>query len=146
MLRAYVDEPDLGRIKKGQPIQVQWDGLPNRRWQGAIEKTAEQVVALNNRAVGLVLCSVDGDPKELIPNLNIKVEITTDMKADALVVPKSAVISQNGRPTVLLYARDHTVAKPVEVGLVTSEEIEILHGVSAGDAVVLNPNESGTNP
>jgi HlyD family secretion protein len=141
-LRAYVDEPDLGRIKIGQAVQVQWDGLPDRQWRGVVEKLAEQVVALNNRSVGYVFCSFDGDPKELIPNLNVKVEITADRKTDVLVIPKSAVFSQNGKPTVLLSEGKGTVAKPVDLGLITSEEVEILSGIKAGDSVVLYPGEA----
>lgn len=146
MLRAYVDEPDLGRVQKGQPVRVEWDGLPDRQWSGVVEKPAEQVVALNNRSVGYVFCSVDAKPKELIPNLNVKVEITTARKADVIVVPRSAVIRQNGKPAVILSEGNRTVVKPVELGLVTSEEIEILQGISAGDSIAINPGEAKTNP
>jgi HlyD family secretion protein len=142
MLRANVDEPDLGRIKKGQQIQVQWDGLPDRQWRGLVDKLAEQVVALNNRSVGYVFCSVEGDPKELIPNLNVKVEITTDRKTGVLVIPKSAVFNQNGKPAVRLVEGKSTAVKPVDLGLITSEEVEILSGVKAGDSVVLYPGEA----
>ena len=36
----------------------------------------------------------------------------------------------------------HTVVKPVTMGLVTTEEIEILQGVQEGDSVVLYPAEA----
>jgi HlyD family secretion protein len=142
MLRAYVDEPDLGRIRKGQMVQVHWDGLPDRQWQGMVDRLAEQVVALNNRSVGYVFCSVEGDPKELIPNLNVKVEITTDRKTGVLVIPKSAVLNQNGKPAVRLLEGKSTAVKPVDLGLITSEEVEIVGGIKAGDSVVLYPSES----
>jgi HlyD family secretion protein len=141
-LRAYVDEPDLGRIKKGQPVHVQWDGLPGRQWLGVVEKPAEQVVALNNRSVGYVFCSIEGDPKELIPNLNVKVEITTDQKADALAIPKSALFSKDGKTAVLLSEGKGASVKFVDLGLIASDEVEILSGIKAGDSVVLYPGEA----
>jgi HlyD family secretion protein len=144
-LRAYVDEPDLGRIQKGQQTLIEWDGLPNRQWTGAVEKPAEQVVAMNSRSVGYVLCSIIGDPKELIPNLNVKVSIVTASKIDALVVPRSAVISHDGKPVVVLLDGTRTIIQPVELGLHTPEEIEILDGINAGDRIVLNPDEAQTN-
>ena len=140
-LRAYVDEPDLGRVKKGQSTRIEWDGRPNQKWTGSVEKPAEQVVALNNRSIGYVFCSIDGGPKELIPNLNVKVEIMTDLKTNALIVPRSAVFNHEGKPAVLLSDGKGTIAKPVDPGLVTSEEIEILNGIHEGDSVVLNPGE-----
>lgn len=145
-LRAYVDEPDLGRIAKGQAVSIEWDGMPNKKWTGVIEKPADQVVAMNNRSVGHVVCSVDADARELIPNLNVKVEITTARKPDVLVIPRGAVIRQAGKTSVLLFEKDRTVVKPVELGLVTSEEVEILNGINAGDTVVVNPGEARINP
>jgi HlyD family secretion protein len=139
-LRAYVDEPDLGRIQKGQPITITWDGMPGRQWTGKVEVPAERVVAQNNRSVGHVLCAIDGDPRELIPDINVKVEITTDMKTNALMVPRSAVFSREGKSAVLLSDGTRTTVRPVEVGLVTNEEIEILQGIEPGASVVTNPD------
>jgi len=140
-LRAYVDEPDLGRIHKGQTVTIEWDGMPEKQWTGVVDTPAEQVVALNNRSVGHVLCSLDSQPKELIPDINVKVEITTDRKENALVVPRSAVFSHEGKSAVLLPDGAQTIIKPVDIGLVTYDEIEILKGIEAGDSVVINPGE-----
>ena len=142
-LRAYVDEPDLGRIHKGQPVLVEWDGLPDRKWTGMVEKPAKQVVPLNNRSVGHVLCALDGAPAELIPNLNVKVEIVTAQKKDALVIPRAAVFNRNGQPTVMVPEAKGTALKPVELGLAAPEEIEILQGIPEGSSVVLNHGEAG---
>jgi HlyD family secretion protein len=142
-LRAYVDEPDLGRIRKGQQVRIEWDGLPNQHWTGVVEKPAEQVVALNNRSVGEVLCSIENGAAGLIPNLNVRVEITTDTKPSALVIPRSAVFNTQGKPSVLISEGTITKTKPVELGLFTAEEIEIVRGINEGDTVVLNPAEVG---
>ena len=138
-LRAYVDEPDLGRVAKGQPVEVTWDGLPEHKWTGVVEKPAEQVVSMDNRTVGYVICAIEGYPEELIPNLNVKVEITTMRKADAIVVPRSAVFSPDGVRSVRIFDGKTAITKPVVSGVVTTEEIEILEGVGAGDEVLLNP-------
>jgi len=138
-LRAYVDEPDLGRIAKGQLVEVTWDGLPDRKWTGVVERPAEQVVAMDNRTIGYVICSIEGSPEELIPNLNVRIEITTMSKPDTIVVPRSAVFSPDGIRSVQIFDGITAVTKPVISGMVTTEEIEILEGVSVGDEVVLNP-------
>src|ERR1035438_8342373 len=36
-VRVYVDEPELGRVQEGQPVAINWDALPGRAWQGAVE-------------------------------------------------------------------------------------------------------------
>jgi HlyD family secretion protein len=142
-LRAYVDEPDLGRIQKGQTVRIEWDGLPNQQWTGVVAKPAEQVVAMNNRSVGEVRCTIDEGPAGLIPNLNVRVEVTTARKENALMVPRSSVYNYEGKPSVMVAAGKTTAVKPVDLGFVTPEEIEILRGIGDGDLVVLNPTESG---
>ncbi len=141
-LRTYVDEPDLGRVQKGQRVRIEWDGLPNQHWNGLVDRMAEQVVAMNNRSVGEVLCSIEDGQAELIPNLNVRVEITTEIKANALVVPRNALFNPDGKPSVLVSAGDQMIIKPVHLGLNTPEEIEILGGINEGDTVILNPTEA----
>jgi len=93
---------------------------------------------MNNRSIGEVLCSIDSGPEGLIPNLNVRVVITTNLKENALVVPRSAVFNRDGKTAVMVLEGMNAVPKQVEVGLVTPEEIEILSGVSDGDPIVLN--------
>jgi HlyD family secretion protein len=138
-LRAYIDEPDLGRVRKGQRTRIEWDGLPDRHWTGIVVQPARQVVTLGTRSVGYVLCSIDDQPSELIPNTTVKVQIVTASKSNALVVPRKAVFNQNGRPFVLVSDGEHTIQKTVQFGLVTLEEVEILQGIDEGNQVVTNP-------
>jgi HlyD family secretion protein len=141
-LRAYVDEPDLGRIESGQATSMEWDGLPGKRWMGKVEQPAKSVVTLGNRSVGHVICSVEGAPKELIPNSKVSVQIVTAQKADALLVPRSAVFNQGGRPTVIRLEGNTRVFNPVTLGLATPQEIEILEGLKEGAKVMVNPGEA----
>ena len=94
---------------------------------------------MDNRTVGHVICSIEGSPEELIPNLNVKVEITTMRKPDAIVVPRGAVFSPDGMRSVRIFDGKTAITKSVVSGVVTTEEIEILEGVSEGDEVIINP-------
>jgi HlyD family secretion protein len=141
-LRAYVDEPDLGRIGKGQEVVIEWDGLPDRHWTGRVESPAKQVVALGNRSVGYVMCAIDDGRNELIPSINVKVQIVTARKANALVVPRTVVFNHNGQPAVTLLEGTRTTVRPVVLGLVTPEEVEILRGLDEGNTVVANTGQA----
>jgi HlyD family secretion protein len=138
-LRAYVDEPDLGRVAMNQNVLIEWDGLSGRQWEGSVERPAEEVVPLGNRSVGEVICSIKGEPKELIPNLNVRVQIVTAEKTGALVVPRSAIFNNDGRSSVMVFVDGRTTVKAVQSGLVTPLEAEILQGIEEGSEVVTNP-------
>ena len=74
-VRAFVDEPDLGRLRPNQDVQVTWDAKPGRIWTGRTQQIPKQVVPHGMRSVGEVLCSVDNQKLELLPNINVEVTI-----------------------------------------------------------------------
>ena len=39
-VRAFVDEPEIGKLQPGQLVEITWDALPGRVWKGTIEKAA----------------------------------------------------------------------------------------------------------
>ena len=80
-VRAFVDEPDLGWLEPGQEVQVNWDAKPGHTWSGRTEQIPKQVVARGTRSVGEVLCSVDNDKLELLPNVNVEVLIMVRERA-----------------------------------------------------------------
>ena len=70
-VRAFIDEPDLGGLEENQPVRITWDALPNRTWLGKTEMIPKQVVQRNTRSVGELLCSVNNEKLELLPNINV---------------------------------------------------------------------------
>ena len=90
-VRAFIDEPEMGGLEPGQPVKITWDALPNRVWQGKTEIIPKQVVARGSRSVGELLCSVDNDKLELLPNTNVNVRINSKERLNVLAVPRGAV-------------------------------------------------------
>ena len=36
LVRAFVDEPDVGRLAPGNPIEITWDAVPGRIWHSTV--------------------------------------------------------------------------------------------------------------
>ena len=138
-LRAYVDESDLGRIEKGLRVLIESEGMPDRRWDAVIDEMPQELVAQDNRSVGHALCLIEGTPNELIPSMVVKVQILTAGKEAVLAVPRTAVFNHLEQAVVIILEGEQPVLKPVTLGLVTPEEIEILQGIEEGSLVVTNP-------
>ncbi len=143
-VRAFVDEPDLGQVESGQPVDITWDALPNRSWHGSTEQVPKTVVARGARTVGEVLCSVENDRIELLPNTNVNVSIRVRERRNALVVPRGAVRSEGPHRYVYLVEdgalgvqgsrlRKHEI----HVGIASATNFEVLDGLSDGDRVAL---------
>src|SRR5206468_11146464 len=71
-----------------------WDALPNKTWVGRTETIPKQVVQRNTRSVGELMCSVNNDNLELLPNTNVNVRINSKERLGVLSVPRGAVRSE----------------------------------------------------
>jgi HlyD family secretion protein len=136
-VRAFVDEPDLGSLGQNQDVQVLWDAMPNRIWNGKVEQVPKQVVARGSRSVGEVLCSVDNDKVELLPNVNVEVRILVHEQHGVLVIPRGAVRYDQGQHFVLAYDGDAVHRRDIKVGVAGADKYEVLSGLAQGDKVAL---------
>jgi HlyD family secretion protein len=136
-VRAFVDEPDLGWLEPNQVVQVTWDAKPGRTWMGHTEMVPKQVVARGTRSVGEVLCSVDNDKIELLPNVNVEVRIMVRTRQGALVIDRSAVRFDSGKHFVFLFDGDKIHRREISVGVASATKYEVVAGLKDGDRVAL---------
>ncbi|MFZ0641483.1 MAG: efflux RND transporter periplasmic adaptor subunit [Candidatus Acidiferrales bacterium] len=137
-VRAFVDEPDLGVLAPNQPVQVTWDGLPGRVWNGRTETVPKQVTTQGVRSVGEVLCSVQNSNLELIPNLSVDVRIEWSARQNALVVPRGAVQSDGSQRFVFVVNEDTLRRRVVQLGIADPTVFEVVSGLKEGEQVALS--------
>lgn len=137
---VYVDEPELGRVAKGMPVSIGWDALPEKRWQGTVEKLPSEIVAVGTRQVGEVVCIIENPGLELLPGTNINAEIRSRVVENALTIPKEALRREGEQVGVLLLRGEHVAWKPVVLGASSVTRTEVKEGLNDGDAVAL-PSE-----
>lgn len=136
-VRAFVDEPDLGSLAQNQDVQVLWDAMPNRIWNGKVEQVPKQVVGRGSRSVGEVLCSVNNDKRELLPNVNVEVRIQVHQQHGILVIPRGAVRYDQGQHFVFAFDGDAVHRRDIKVGVASADKYELLSGLNLGDKVAL---------
>jgi len=90
-VRTFVDEPEIGKLRTGQEVEVTWDALPGRVWKGALETLPTTVVQRGTRMVGVVTCVLDNADLKLLPNTNVNVGVITSRLENALTVPRESV-------------------------------------------------------
>jgi HlyD family secretion protein len=134
-VRAYFDEPEIGKLALGQSIQIKWDAKQGRAWSGHIERTPVTVINLGTRSVGEVLVKIDNLDSELLPDTNVNVTATTSSEANALTIPREALRSENGKTYVFKVADGELQRVPVTTGSLNLTLVAILSGLTEGDQV-----------
>ena len=143
-VRAFIDEPELGALEENQPVKISWDAYPSRSWAGKTEMIPKQVVPRGARSVGELLCAVNNDKLELLPNINVNVRINSRERIGVLAVPRGAVEAEGGRRFVFVVRRSQlgvgksTLEKrEIHVGIADATNYEVVSGLQEDEMVAL---------
>jgi HlyD family secretion protein len=137
-IRAYFDEPEIGKLAEGQPVKIVWDAKPNKVWHGHIEQVPTTVITYGTRNVGECLITVDDARGDLLPNTNVTVTVTTSQKSNVLSVPREALHTNGTQNYVYRVIGGKLARTAVQLGVVNLTRVEIASGLSAGDVVALS--------
>ena len=94
----------------------------------------KQVVTLGTRNVGELICSVSNDRLDLLPIPQSMSESHISERPAALVVPRGAVYIEGDRRFVYRVEENRLHRRLIKVGIANPTKIEVLSGLSEGDA------------
>jgi HlyD family secretion protein len=134
-IRAYFDEPEIGKLAVGEKILIKWEARQGRTWNGHIERTPVTVINLGTRSVGEVLVAIDDADSGLLPDTNVNVTATTSSEANALTIPREALRQENGKTYVFKVVNGELERTPVTTGALNLTEVAIASGLNEGDIV-----------
>ncbi len=131
---ADVYEPDVPRVRLGQPVSVTLPCCPGERYEGQVVSIGDAIDketrTLKVRAV------VPNRGRALKGEMFVRVTIATGNR-QALVVPLGAIHREGSAPFVLVEkGKDDYERRPVKVGPESDGVVEILDGVTPAERVV----------
>jgi HlyD family secretion protein len=136
-VRAFVDEPEIGRLAKGQKVEVKWDAIPGRTWEGTLTRVPTSVTMVGTRTVGEITSEVDNSDRKLLPNVNVNVSIIAARHDNALTVSREAVHDVDGKRYVYKIEDEKLLAQEVQTGLSSLTRVEVLKGIPEGALIAL---------
>jgi HlyD family secretion protein len=136
-VRVYVDEPELGRVSVGFPVNITWDALAGRGWPGVVEQLPTEIHPLGTRQVGEVLCTIENPQHVLVPGTNVNAEIRARVVQNVLTIPKEAMRRDANGPGVFVLAGDAIRWRAIKTGTSSISRVQVADGLAEGDAVAL---------
>jgi len=140
-VRAFVDEPDIGRLQIGQRVEITWDAASGRIWNGTVDSVPSTVKPRGNRNVGETTCLIDNQDQRLLPNINVGVTIVAAEHENVLTLQRDAMHIDDSQPYVFRIVDDHIKRQPIQFSLQNLTRVEITSGLSEGDRVALPAEE-----
>ena len=135
-LQLGVPEREAVGVKVGLPVRLSVDGDPGT-YTGRVARISP-AFSEENRTL-LVEAEVPNTDGRLKPGSFAKAEIEIEAAEPAILVPASSIVSFAGIEKVIAVEEGKAVEKRVQTGRRSGDQIEILEGVEAGEAVVVQP-------
>ena len=133
-LSVQPDEKNLALLRLGQAATASADAFPSRVFPARVAYIAPAVDL--SRGTVEVKLDVDAPPDFLRPDMTVSVNVETGRDPQALVLPASAVRDPTTDPWVLVVQGGRTVRQAVRLGLRGDGLVQVLSGLTAGDAAV----------
>ncbi|MEM6502464.1 MAG: efflux RND transporter periplasmic adaptor subunit [Cyanobacteria bacterium P01_C01_bin.89] len=136
---AQVPEVDIGLIRQGQTVKVRADSYPDRTFDAQVKRIAPEAILERDVTYFEVRLSLVTGRDVLRSGMNVELVFLGDSLKDALVVPTVAVVTIKGETGVLVPNEEQEpVFRPVTLGPVVEQQIQILDGLESGDRVFTN--------
>jgi RND family efflux transporter MFP subunit len=139
-LEAGVSELEAGRLRPGMKAVVLVQAKPGQQFAGQLAAIAPEVDQRNRHFK--IDVRVPNTTSALLSGMYATARIIEATTANAIVVPKEAVTTRDGRRGVQKVEGDTVSFVPVTEGLSDGARVQIVSGLAAGDTVFADGRRS----
>lgn len=130
-----VEESQIGQVQMGQKAEITVAAYPGVAFPAKVSVIAPS--ADPRSRTFQVKIRPDQNDGRLRQGMFAQVSIVTQEKAKAVLIPKEAVVTRSGQPSVFVLKDDIVQMRPVKLGLSRDGTVEVLNGVDVGEEVVV---------
>ena len=137
LVKAAINEVDIGKVQRGDRVALTVDAFPGDTAQGVVRLVPPAARLQERVRVFDVEIVVTGGPRVLRPGMTANVRISGPLRTETLRVPVEAVLLKEGKPIVYKLGGSGPQPVPVTLGLSDLYYVEVLSGLAAGDSIAL---------
>jgi macrolide-specific efflux system membrane fusion protein len=156
IVRAQVDETDIGKINPDMKALISLDAYPNVKTNAKVEHIYYESKIVNNVTIYEVDLLPDKTPEVFRSGMNATVDFIERGKDNVLLIPLEAVRKENGEEYVLV--KQAGGAEPlktrVKIGIRDDKNAEVVSGITKDSVLIVRGKKyalpqstsTGTNP
>lgn len=134
-----VPERYAEKLGRGQKVSFRVAALQGQVFEGTVD-FVDPVVQLPARTI-LIKASVPNPRRQLHPGMFVELELATDVRPDAVVIPEDAVVAMRNATFVWVVKEGKVERRDAKLGVRTAGFVEVREGVAADEQVVVGGQE-----
>ncbi len=144
IVKASVDETDIGQVKIGQHAVIYLDAYPDLKISSRVDHIAYESETVNNVIIYKVDILPEKVPDQFASGMTANVEIEIARKDNALLIPIEAVQERGNKKHVMVKEKSKTASREIEVGIDDNISYEIMSGLQENDTIVIKSKKEDT--
>jgi macrolide-specific efflux system membrane fusion protein len=139
IVRAQVDETDIGKIQLGQPAIITLDAYPDKKIDAKVEHMYYESQTVNNVTIYNVDLLPENIPLFFRSGMNATVDFKAEGKENTLLLPVEAVHKDKDQSYVLITQEGSKVPvrRTITLGITDDKSYEVLSGVDKNDKIIV---------
>ena len=155
IVRAQVDETDIGKISLGKKAIISIDAYPDTKINSIVEHIYYESQTVNNVTIYEVDIVPEEIPKFFRSGMNASIDFIDQSNDNALLIPAEAVYKEKDVSYVLVKQGEDAqpVRAAVKLGISDDKNVEVLSGITKDDKIIIKSkmyslpkNTRGKNP
>ena len=138
-VEGEVFEKDLALITVGRNARITFESYPGETFSGKVSYVYPTITA--DSRTGRIRIELANPNLRFKPGMYANLEFEVLVHGRGIHVPRSAVLQTGERTIAFVRMPDGTLApREIKVGVATTEHVEVLSGITAGEVVVASAN------
>ena len=134
---------EMGRIERDQNVGVHNYSQDKQKLEGKVTQISP---ALDPTSRMFKIKIEAANPELMLkPGMFVRADIIVQEKEDVIVIPKDIILDRRGRKTVYVVQRGIALERRLELGIETSDSVEVIQGLNPGDSLIIEGFETLRN-
>ena len=142
--RLYMDinlpESNIAYVKVNQPVYITHAVLPGDTLKGTITEISPAISSETRTFKGKIV--IDNSALKIRAGMFVRADIIVDRAEDAIIIPKTALLSARNRRYVFVVERNTAVQRYLVTGIEDDDNVEVISGLYENDNLIIRGFET----
>jgi membrane fusion protein (multidrug efflux system) len=134
---------EMDRIQQNQNVAVSNYSQEKQKLEGKVTQISPALDPTSR--MFKIKIEVSNQDLLLRPGMFVRADIIVQEKADVIVIPKDIILDRRGNKTVYVVQRGIALERRLELGIETSDSVEVTQGLDPNDSLIIEGFETLRN-